>query len=173
MSKRKRAGQIALDELKLSVVRALSQEGQTLDEIVAREEISAGLSSIYGSVCRKGVKVVQNFLACGLDKRFKVEAGKYVASDGVDGRKSVTSTTLGRVLCNATGKACVVVNPLLLAELLFGKKGRDGAHSAFLQNHGKGNQYGGYEWTVVEGGPHCSPQAAHAFFVQPVFEWVD
>jgi len=173
MSKRKRAGQIALDELKLSVVNVLSHEGQTLDEIVAHEEISARISSIYGSVCRRGVKVVQNFLACGLDKRFKVEAGKYVASDGVDGRKSVTSTSLGRVVSIATGKACVVVDPLLLAELLFGKKGRNGAHSAFLQNHGKGNQYGGYEWTVVSGEPHCLPQAAHAFFLQQGFERVD
>lgn len=170
MSKRKRVGQIALEGLKLSIVKVLSYEGQTLDEIVARDDISREISSIYGSDGTNARKVVKNFLACGLDTRFKLEAGKYVASDGVDARVSVCSTTLARVSSVETAKECVVQDPLSLAQLLFGKKGRSGAHSALLQNHGKGNRYGGYEWSVVTGQAFYTPQAAHTYFTHV---WVD
>jgi hypothetical protein len=162
-----RAGQIALEALKVRVLGALTEEGLTLDQIVARPDIAAEIASIYGSNTANAKTVIKHFLACGLDTRVRSEGGRYFWNPGgVDGRASVCSTTLAQV--SRGGVTCVVQNPLLLAEFMFGRKGRSGAHAALLQNNGRGNRYGGFEWTVVSGLAPCSAAAAHALFSNEV-----
>ncbi len=173
-AKRTRVGQLELDELKRDVLKILPVVGGlTLNQIVAHPLIVENVERIYGSVDRKAFTVIKNFLLCGLDSRFILENGQYKSNPGgVDGRKSISKRTTVRVHCIETGKTCIVTDAQFLAELMYGNKGRSGAHAALMQNGGKRDVYKGFTWNVVA--PNDSPiltaEAAHAFFAGNVVE---